>query len=234
MACLNNKHIGKQRVEAMQILHAVIFWRRFMQDVGVPEHTSVEQLLNSLYQIFKTKDYTYMFNHAGDISERRPKDYVLTEEEKSQGLWIIRERVGFGFHSATRMWLQYPDALKVYLNASIDDFEQRGGKNNMRRYVIPESYDTPPWVTSRRFIATMHINLLKKNAEHYVPVIMQIYGMQQVAAFNENTGYEVACIIGRMFELDKKLSPEKLEKLFDWVSRTKEGRPVTDYFWPID
>lgn len=234
MRLLSNKHIGKQRVEAMQILRNVIFWQRFQQDVQLPVCDTVQELLNNLLHKFQEVDYTYMFEFDGSNPVQRPQDYVLTPEEKQRGCFSIKKKVGFGTHSATRMWLNYPDALKAYTNAAIAAHIERGYVNNMLTYPLPEQYPIPNWITSTRFIGTMQINLLKKDASHYVPVFMRVHSLQQVQEFNENTAIEVAQYVANLYQLPEKLSAEKMQNLFDWVSRTKDDRPITDYFWPID
>lgn len=233
MRALDNARVGKQRVEAMQILHNVIFWRRFVQDVEIVQFPTVEETLNALLQLFKAVDYTYMFEFDGSNPVQRPKGYQLSPEEKQRNCWVISPKVGFGTHSATRMWLNYVDALKVYTNAAIDAFVERGYVNNMLKYPVPEQYEIPNWITSTRFIATMQINLLKKDASHYIPLFAQYYGVN-VTEISDFNAYTLAQQIAIYYQLDVKLPPAKMQKLFDWTSRTREGRPITDYFWPID
>jgi len=227
------QRLGKQRPEALQILHSVIGWTRLAKDVGVPQQTSsVKETLKFLLQKFNELPYTYMFDFDGVQSIQCPKDKVLTHEETLQGCWIFKS--GFANHSAVRMWLQYPDALKVYFNASVDAFVSFGGENNMRKYEnIPASYEIPTWITSRRFLGTMQIALLKKKPEYYLPLFAQIHGVPLQQPLSLELAQDFSKFLAARFDLYESM-PNEIHRVLDWTTLDKRGLVIKEYFWPVN
>lgn len=70
-------------------------------------------------------------------------------------------------HPATKMWSSYPDALKVYTNAMINEWILRGYKNNMQLYEVPGKYTIPDWLGNEFFHASHRSNLLRKDFNYY-------------------------------------------------------------------
>lgn len=75
---------------------------------------------------------------------------------------------GWKNHPATKMWCGYVEALKMYYNYCIDEWERRGFKNNMLR-MEPDLHNIKPpwWWGNEDFHASHRSNLLRKNKEHY-------------------------------------------------------------------
>lgn len=73
-------------------------------------------------------------------------------------------------HPAVRMWEGYEDALKMYMNACIDEWIKRGYVNNMSKLEHPTEPKMPPWLGDPRFHISHQSNLIRKNPEHYGPL----------------------------------------------------------------
>ncbi len=91
--------------------------------------------------------------------------------EAYQVLRVLRgESQGWRHHPAVKMWRGYEDALGLYLNAMIDEWERRGFRNTMKRYPITQplpSVPLPPWLGNPTLHASHRSNLLRKAPEHY-------------------------------------------------------------------
>ena len=68
---------------------------------------------------------------------------------------------------AVRMWIGYEMALSAYMNAMIDQWEERGFNNTMYRVAVPESFDMPSWFGNDDFHSAHRSNLLRKDPLHY-------------------------------------------------------------------
>lgn len=101
-ACLDNRRLGKQRVEAYQILRAL----------ENPEH-------------------------------------------------------GWQRHPAVKMWRGYDDALRLYMNACIEEWVRRGFRNTMLLAPVAGAPTLPPWLGDPAFHASHRANLLRKDALYY-------------------------------------------------------------------
>ena len=107
--CLDNKRLGKQRVESYQIISAI------------------------------------------------------TGRKKKNG----EEYKGWVSHPCTVMWRKYLPYLKTYYNLSIDEWINRGFKNNMEKEVVNEEIVVPLWFGNQMFHNSHKSNLLRKDFEFY-------------------------------------------------------------------
>ena len=101
MEHLDNKRLGKQRVEAMQILKAIY----------IPDY-------------------------------------------------------GWRNHPAGKMWMDYPESLKSYMNDSIDEWIKRGFNNTMQK-ADTENIIHPHWLGDERLHSSHRSNLLRKDYDYY-------------------------------------------------------------------
>ena len=76
-------------------------------------------------------------------------------------------RKGWRNHPATKMWLRYENALKLYTNMCIDEWKKRGYVNNMKYEVIEGSVVLPPWMGDKAFHLSHRSNLVRKLPERY-------------------------------------------------------------------
>ncbi len=92
--------------------------------------------------------------------------------EASQILKIVAgERTTGGWinHPAVLMWMGYPDALRLYIKCFIEEWINRGYKNNMEIPVVgnEEEVNMPYWLGDERLHASHRSNLLRKDSEYY-------------------------------------------------------------------
>ncbi len=76
-------------------------------------------------------------------------------------------RRGWQHHPAVEMWRGYEDALRLYMNAMIIEWTQRGYRNTMGIVEVAGAPETPPWLGDPAFHAAHRANLLRKDAEFY-------------------------------------------------------------------
>ena len=185
---LDYKRIGKQRVEAMQILHILVGIRicaMFYQRVFDPTHETVESYTRSIVQLFKQRPFLLIIDN--DCQNYTIYDAVPDGDKfpAPLGHWIFRP--GYANHPAVRMWFGYEDALKEYTNVMIENFISRGYKNNMHRYTLPCQIDYPPWLSDPLTVGTHRAALLKKDPVFYGPIfgsldqIVQEYNLAHLA-----------------------------------------------------
>jgi hypothetical protein len=91
--------------------------------------------------------------------------------ETFQVLNILLERTptrGWRNHPVTRMWTGYEEALKQYQNITIQEWINRGYKNNMSFEAVDESSILyPSWFGSDQFHRSHRSNLLRKDYAYY-------------------------------------------------------------------
>jgi len=92
-------------------------------------------------------------------------------KQRSEALTILRSlsgRVkGWRHHPAVLMWRGYEKALKLYMNACIEEWVRRGFRNSMRKAPVRGRVKYPPWFGDERFHACHRSNLLRKDPEFY-------------------------------------------------------------------
>jgi len=129
--CLDYRRLGKQRVEAKQILDAL--------------QQGEEIVYNK-----KTKKYLWGRN----INLKLTKDMEIRKTP-----WYT--------HPAVQMWKGYEKALMKYHNIIVAEWERRGYKNNMPKYVIQGWIEYPPWMGRKDFHDAHKSKLLQKDYEYY-------------------------------------------------------------------
>ena len=88
--------------------------------------------------------------------------------EAAQILRVLRgERQGWRHHPAVAMWRGYEDALGLYLNTVIAEWERRGFRNTMERCPLPGTVVLPRWLGDPALHAGYRSNLLRKDPIHY-------------------------------------------------------------------
>ena len=75
---------------------------------------------------------------------------------------------GWRNHPAVLMWRGYENALRLYVNAIIREWEKRGFRNNMLYYDLSQAEITFPWWLGDPRLHDSHkSNLLRKNPSYY-------------------------------------------------------------------
>jgi len=146
ISILDNKRLGKQRVEAKQILN-----------------------------IIKNKKnrYEYKCNKCGAIYREKKSycisvklnDIINVELSKICGGKI--KKLGYINHPIVKMWYNYENALKLYYNICLSVWMSRGFKNNMEYENINGHVDFPLWIHSLVFTDSHKSNLVRKDPKYY-------------------------------------------------------------------
>ena len=142
LACLDNKRLGKQRVEAKQILMALEF---------------------GPYQYEDTEDW---FVHP------TPSSWISCTEDAFRmkaGPGRYRRTPWYN-HPATKMWRGYEGALARYGHIASNTWFTRGFKDSLREWFGPRIRlrdGTPPWLFSPEFTLSHQSNLVRKDPAHY-------------------------------------------------------------------
>lgn len=91
--------------------------------------------------------------------------------ETFQVLNILLDRTptkGWRNHPVTRMWSGYESALQLYQNYTIQEWVNRGYKNNMQfEEILILSPQMPNWFGDEAFHRSHRSNLLRKDYEYY-------------------------------------------------------------------
>jgi hypothetical protein len=91
--------------------------------------------------------------------------------ETFQVLNILLDRTptkGWRNHPVTRMWSGYEAALQLYQNYTIQEWVNRGYKNNMQfEKILISSPQMPVWFGDEAFHRSHRSNLLRKDYEYY-------------------------------------------------------------------
>jgi len=74
---------------------------------------------------------------------------------------------GWVNHPAVRMWSGYELALSAYMNAMINEWEDRGFNNSMLYVAMPGQFELPVWLGDPAFHASHRSNLLRKEPGYY-------------------------------------------------------------------
>jgi hypothetical protein len=164
---LDRQRLGKQRVEAMQILHLVEWLHRLESKFRMTSsmYPNLQLYIRELVRRYRTCGVT--FSIAGRLLISYPAGIP---QHLMRGRPI---KLGFVYHPAVRMWFGYPTALKMYINAHIDEWVRRGYQNNMERYVIPSSVIAPPWTVDPHLHANHRSALLSKERMRSEPIWYQ-------------------------------------------------------------
>jgi hypothetical protein len=73
---------------------------------------------------------------------------------------------GWRNHPAVLMWRGYEDALRLYMNACINEWVRRGRRNNMSLANITEA-TMPHWLGDERVHSAYRAMLRRKDPSHY-------------------------------------------------------------------
>ena len=90
--------------------------------------------------------------------------------ETFQVLNILLDRTptkGWRNHPVTRMWSGYEAALQLYQNYTIQEWVNRGYKNNMQFEEITTKIVMPSWFGDDTFHKSHRSNLLRKDYSYY-------------------------------------------------------------------
>lgn len=88
---------------------------------------------------------------------------------------LVGETKGWVNHPATKMWKGHIGSLCVYWEAVINEWKNRGYKDNtmleLERILVQYNitdFTPPSWLGDELFHCTHQSNLLRKNREYYI------------------------------------------------------------------
>ena len=71
-------------------------------------------------------------------------------------------------HPAVLMWMGYENALILYYNLNLEEWERRGYNNvKLKPIKISKEVVYPPWFGDKQFHASHRSELLRKNYDYY-------------------------------------------------------------------
>lgn len=198
---LDRMRLGKQRVEAMQILHCLVdlnYLSSYFNTTIPPRGASREEIyawVDDVMSQYKALDEHFIY--LPDSYEplpvtkikryQRAKDNETYEIVDEESLVYLRTKSGLvrtvsideflppGWrvlgdglrkHPVLTLWHTYIPALCEYINAHIEEWIDRGYKNNMVMYDInPDDLEYPPWVNNPEFHRRMKARLREKETQ---------------------------------------------------------------------
>lgn len=159
---LDWKRLGKQRVEAKQILGMLMTIEKLCKEF--PEASYNKFMTNSTLE-FNTqehdRDAEYIFERMKSFKE------TVTFFRKKTG-----KKFGFFSHCVTVMWVGYTDFLKKYINICVRLWIKKGYKNTMEMYenVPYKNIEKPWWFGYEKIHMSHRSSLYNKNKEYYRPL----------------------------------------------------------------
>ena len=159
---LDMKRLGKQRLEAKQILLLLedysalrVLWNISLETNPMLIKTQIRTLWD------KYKALGYKLVRRGFTLTRYDPKVPLQPEDRLMGL-------GFGLHPAVRMWYGYEEALKLYYNYIVKEWIGRGYKNTLPYYNIDVAqFKWPSWIGDQRVYSSHRASLVHKNKDYY-------------------------------------------------------------------
>jgi len=175
-----------QRREALQILNALQKFYLILQILGrtiPPDPTGWQEFILDCLRTYDRLPVRFLLGPEGQLLGPVPPGGPPAGTE-------ILKRPGWISHSASRMWLLWPESLKEYIDAHIDVHIARGGHNEMRRYGVVGA-SRPPWTFSPEFARVHRAALLQKEIERKEAPFYQTQNLfLQAGSF---TGYLWPC-----------------------------------------
>jgi hypothetical protein len=98
-------------------------------------------------------------------------DYRRLGKQRVEAMQLVKaltdENYGWQNHPITNMWRGYVEALKLYHNIMIYEWQLRGYNNTMLKYATIQNPPMPEWLGSEEFHESHRRKLLWKNPEWY-------------------------------------------------------------------
>lgn len=101
-------------------------------------------------------------------------DYRRLGKQRVEAYQILKvlngESSAWSKHPATKMWMGYADALKMYGYAICSEWIARGYKDSLLKHFVLDNISNvilPPWIGDDAFHASHRSNLLRKDFQFY-------------------------------------------------------------------
>jgi hypothetical protein len=158
---LDSRRLGKQRVEAYQILNLIENIRILSAQSGIRCDGDFGSFVSSVKKWYHSQEFVYILEKSGDVEElieHYDKNNIVLEDDQRQ------IKMGFCNHPIVEMWFGYEDALREYIDAHIKEWIKRGFKNTMKVYGVRAKI-YPDWVYWDFFHENHKGSLIKKERE---------------------------------------------------------------------
>jgi hypothetical protein len=97
-------------------------------------------------------------------------DYRRLGKQRVEAYQILRALKfsnGYSKHPAVKMWRGHTNALKLYYNLCLDEWINRGYRNNIHKMKISGKITYPRWFGRDEFHAAHRSNMLRKDYCYY-------------------------------------------------------------------
>lgn len=164
---LDYRRLGKQRVEAQQVLTAILSAHAIAKEYCLPECPSTLEHPGPRGDILREIWYTTVYDYYKTVVNAR-NEYLYRDNDGTKFSTTLSKtcykRVGFGFahHPVTFMWVGYEDGLRYYIALCIEEWIKRGYKNTMTIYLFSQEPELPWWVKCPTFQHSQRSALLRK------------------------------------------------------------------------
>eukprot|EP01080_Neovahlkampfia_damariscottae_P001350 gene1350-11432_t len=163
---LDSKRLGKQRVEAMQILNILLKRARIDGKMYTEEET--KQLLKE------------------NTSKNWPFEIPREKVQKK----IIKP--SWSNHPVTTLWKDHVEALKLYYNCIVEEWIERKYNNNLELEFIDETtLDIPPFLNNEEFMIVQRRNMIRKNQEFYSKIFGDLEEKDGYMWYKDGKYYEI-------------------------------------------
>lgn len=157
---LDFRRLGKQRVEAFQILNILQDLCMLSKKFGVPRvDCSVKEWIREVKRVYVSSDKRYIYREGKLIRTSRLKFSSIKRSATTR-----KVSLGFCFHPAVLMWYGHEEALKEYIDAHITEWVRRGYRNTMKTYGKTSTIK-PSWCHDRTVLKSHRAALLKKETD---------------------------------------------------------------------
>ena len=156
---LDNRRLGKQRVEAYQILNLIENIRMISEWTDIRFKTTFHAFVTEIKKWYQKQDFVFAI--SGDLLIHYKKENVSTIKLATNERWV---KLGFCTHPIVEMWFGYEDALKEYIDAHIEEWIERGYKNTMKKYGVKAKV-YPEWCRWEDFHENHRGALIKKEID---------------------------------------------------------------------
>jgi hypothetical protein len=167
---LDSRRLGKQRVEAYQILNLIQNIRILSVMSGITYKSDFQTFVKEIKKWYTKQPFVYILcekhNPNSTLIESVNKKPEISDEQR-----VIK--LGFCNHPAVEMWYGYEDALKEYIDAHIYEWLKRGYKNTMYIYNV-KTKEHPEWCGWKKIHENHKGALLKKEIDRKEKIWYQL------------------------------------------------------------
>ena len=170
---LDRARLGKQRVEAYQILLLLQDLRAISRyfKISAPAQINEDEINQEIQGHFERGVWIKNIRLLYFRYLKKGNSPLLRRLNNGKERKIT---LGFSSHPILKMWVGYEESLKRYINIHIDEWVARGYKNTMKKYTIDPQKEILPWWIRFPWVKYSHkSSLLRKEKyrnekEHYV------------------------------------------------------------------